>query len=113
MQLYFFKGAASGEIEDTLPRHGGVELPLEEEGGGAVTGEEDLGGVGAEVFDQGPAELAGDEFVLEVDASGLLPDASPVGAGPGEEPLFEVERGSDVQPRHDLLRVQGRVPEGR
>src|SRR5262245_37215754 len=87
VQLYFFKGAGSGEFRDAFPGDRGIELSLEEEGRGAVAGAEGLDGVGAEVFDQGPAELAGDEFVLEVDPSRLLPGAGPFRAGPGEEPF--------------------------
>src|SRR4051812_37377249 len=113
MHLYFLKGAAGGEFRDTFPGHRGVELPLDEQGRGLVAGQEGLGGVGAEVFDQGPAELGGDEFVLEVDLPRLLPAAGLLGAGPGEEPFFELQRGGDMEPRHDLLGVQGRVPEGR
>src|SRR3954447_12626554 len=113
MHLYFLKGAAGGEFRDTFPGHRGVELPLDEQGRGLVAGQEGLGGVGAEVFDQGPAELGGDEFVLEVDLPRLLPAAGLLGAGPGEEPFFQLQRGCDMAPRHDLLGVEGRVPEGR
>src|SRR3954452_14918740 len=105
MHLYFFKGAASGEFRDAFPGHGGVELPLDEQGGGPVAGEEGLGRVGAEVFDQGPAELGGDEFVLEVDPSRLLPELLMLGPAPGYTLFPDPTRFRDAEPRHNLLRV--------
>src|SRR4029077_1454192 len=110
MKIYFSEGAAGGEVEDAPPGDGRVEPPLEEEGRGAVAGEEGLGGVGAEVLDQGPAEVAGDEVVLEGDRPRLFPDARPLGSGPGEEPFLHFERGRDVEPRHDLVRMERRAP---
>src|SRR5436305_14915453 len=111
VELDLLEGAADGEIEDALPGDGGVELTLQEEAGGAVAGEQGVEGVGAEILDQRPAELAGDELVAEMDAARLLPGAGPLRAGPGEEPLVQLERRGDVEAGHDLLRMEQRVPE--
>jgi hypothetical protein len=44
VELDLLEGAADGEIEDAFPGDGGVELSLQEEAGGAVTGEQGVEG---------------------------------------------------------------------
>src|SRR6266545_3480879 len=113
VELDVLAGTAGGEVDDAPPRHRGVLLALEEEGGGAVAREEVVERIRAQVLDQTPTEIGGDEFVLEGDGAGFLPEAGALRTGPGEEPFFELQGRSDVQPGDDVLGVEGRIPERR
>src|SRR5262245_48310574 len=92
VQLDLLKRAADGEVGDAPPGDGGVLLALQKEAWGAVAIEESVERIGAQVFDQGPAELAGDELVLEMDGPRLLPDALPLRSRPGEEAALQFQR---------------------
>src|SRR3954453_9041062 len=91
MELDTRESATRGEVGDAAPADRGIPFPLEKETGRAVLGEEPVQGMGAEVFDQSPAQLAGDEVILEVDRPRLLPAAHPFLAGPGEEALVHLQ----------------------
>src|SRR6185295_5305189 len=96
-----------------MPGNRGVPLALEQEAGRLIAREQGFERMRAEILDQRPAELAGDEIVLEVDGAGLLPGARPLRPGPVEEDAVQLERRSDVEARHDLLGMERRVPERR